>query len=46
VSRLGHFTPGTHWIGGWLGPITGLNAVARRKKSLSMLKIEPWFPSP
>jgi hypothetical protein len=29
ASRLGHFTPGervpgTHWIGGWVGPRTGL----------------------
>jgi hypothetical protein len=24
--------PGTHWIGGWVGPIAGLDAVAKRKK--------------
>jgi hypothetical protein len=31
-SRPGRFTPGerspgTHWIGGWVGPIAGLDAV-------------------
>jgi len=36
ASRPGRFTPrergpGTHWIGGWVGPIVGLNAVAKRK---------------
>jgi hypothetical protein len=25
ASRPGRFTPGTHWIGGWLGPRAGLN---------------------
>jgi hypothetical protein len=24
-------TPGTHWIGGWVGPRAGLNTGARRK---------------
>jgi len=23
--------PGTHWIGGWVGPRAGLDAVVRRK---------------
>jgi hypothetical protein len=27
--------PGTQWIGGWMGPKAGLDAVERRKKSLS-----------
>jgi hypothetical protein len=36
ASRLGHFTsgetaPGTHWLGGWMGPRIGLDAVALRK---------------
>jgi hypothetical protein len=26
-----HFTPGTHWIGGWVGLRAGLDAGARRK---------------
>jgi len=24
-------TPGTHWLGGWVGPRTGIHAVVRRK---------------
>jgi hypothetical protein len=36
ASRPGRFTPGervpgTHWIGGGVGPRAGLDAVARRK---------------
>jgi hypothetical protein len=36
ASRPGRFTPGksapgTHWIGGWVGPATGLDNVERRK---------------
>jgi len=31
---------GTHWIGGWAGPIAGLDAVARRKKSQLLTRIE------
>jgi len=27
----GHFTPGTGWIGGWVGCRTGLDVVAKRK---------------
>jgi hypothetical protein len=35
-SRLCRFThkeraPGTHWIGGWVGPRAGLDAVVKRK---------------
>jgi hypothetical protein len=35
VSRPGRFTPregapGTHWIGGWVGPKAGLEAVIKR----------------
>jgi hypothetical protein len=29
----GERTPGTHWIGGWVGPRAGLDEEARRKKS-------------
>jgi hypothetical protein len=37
TSCLGRFTPreralGTHWIGGWVGPRAGLDAVAEKKK--------------
>jgi hypothetical protein len=36
ASRPGHFTreerdPGTHWIGGWMGPKADLDSVAKRK---------------
>jgi hypothetical protein len=34
--------PGTHWIGGWLGPRAGLNAVAERE---TLLGIKPWSSS-
>jgi hypothetical protein len=27
------FTPGTHWIGGWVGPRAGLDDVEKRKIS-------------
>jgi hypothetical protein len=38
ASRPGRFTPrerapGTHWIGGWVGPKAGLDAVLKRKLS-------------
>jgi hypothetical protein len=36
--------PGTHWIGGWLGPTAGLNAVETRK-NLPLPEIEPRQPS-
>jgi hypothetical protein len=31
VSRPGHFTLGTHRIGGWVGPRTSLSDVEKRK---------------
>jgi hypothetical protein len=36
ASRIGRFTPrerapGTHWIGGWVGPRAVLDAVVKRK---------------
>jgi len=31
ASRPGRFTPGNHWIRDWVGPRTGLDAVAKRK---------------
>jgi hypothetical protein len=30
VFTPGERAPGTHWIGGWVGPITGLNFVEKR----------------
>jgi hypothetical protein len=40
ASRHGRFTrgvraPGTHWIGDWVGPSTGLNAVRGEKVAIS-----------
>jgi hypothetical protein len=45
-SRPGRFTLGlrdavTNWIRVWVRPRAGLDAVARKKQSLSMLEIEP-----
>jgi hypothetical protein len=31
ASRPGHFTPGTHWIRGWVSPRAGLDDVEKRK---------------
>jgi hypothetical protein len=33
-------TPGTHWIGGWVGPRAGLNTEARRRESQPLSGIE------
>jgi hypothetical protein len=30
-STTGERAPGTHWIGGWVGPRAGLDAVEKRK---------------
>jgi len=38
--------PGTHWIGIWVDPRAGLDAVAKIKKSLSLPGIEPRLSSP
>jgi hypothetical protein len=46
-----HFTPrerapGTHWIGGWVGPKASLNTVAKREKFLPLLELksQTWTP--
>jgi hypothetical protein len=31
ASRPGRFTPDNRWIGGWVGPISGLDDVEKRK---------------
>jgi hypothetical protein len=42
APRLGRFAPGTHWIGGWVGPRTCLDDVKRRKMlSLPGLELRP-----
>jgi hypothetical protein len=40
ASRPGHFAPGTHWIGGCVGPRAVLNAV--ENNLLPLPRIEPW----
>jgi hypothetical protein len=45
-SRPGHFTPreraaGRHWIGGWLRPRAGLDAVAKRMNLCSSRESKP-----
>jgi hypothetical protein len=38
----GERTPGTHWIGGWVGPIAGLDYVEKRKLlTLPGLELRP-----
>jgi hypothetical protein len=42
ASRPGRFTPGTHWIGGWVGPRIDLDDVEKRKfLTLPGLKLRP-----
>jgi hypothetical protein len=36
---------GAHWTGGWVGPRTGLDMKAKRKKSPAPAGIEPWSSS-
>jgi hypothetical protein len=31
ASRPGRFTPGKHWIAGWVDPKAGLKVMAKRK---------------
>jgi len=38
--------PATHWMGGWVGPTVGLDAVAKGKKILPLSGIEPRSSSP
>jgi hypothetical protein len=37
--------PGTHWIGGWMGPIAGLDAVEYRKSSCLCRESNPDRPA-
>jgi hypothetical protein len=42
ASRPGRFSLGTHWIGGWVGPRTGLDNVERRNiLPLPGLELQP-----
>jgi len=45
ASRHGSFTPGTHWIGGWVAVAVAV-AVAKRRISQPLLGIEPRPTSP
>jgi hypothetical protein len=41
-SRPGRFIPGTHWIGGWVGPRAGLDDMEKRKfLTLPGLELRP-----
>jgi hypothetical protein len=43
----GEITPGTNWIGDWVGPTAGLDAVEKRKPlPLPGLKPQPSSPYP
>jgi hypothetical protein len=37
----GEITPGTHWIGGWVGPTTGLDNMKLKFLNLPGLKPQP-----
>jgi hypothetical protein len=50
ASRRGSFTPkerahGTHWIGGWVGPRAGLDAVVNSKISSPCQNSKPDYPA-
>jgi hypothetical protein len=43
----GEINPGTHWIGGWVGPRAGLNTLEKSKTlPLSGMEPRPSSPSP
>jgi hypothetical protein len=49
TSRPGRFTPrerapGTHWVGGWVGPRAVLDVVVKRKILAPPPRIEPYNP--
>jgi hypothetical protein len=54
ASCPGRFTfveraPGSHWIGGWVGPTVGLDAVGSKEKSLTPIgnripAVQPPYP--
>jgi hypothetical protein len=45
VLTPGERAPGTHWIGGWVGPGTGLDVVEKRN-ILPLPRIQPRPSSP
>jgi hypothetical protein len=42
TSRPGCFNPSTHWIGGWVGPGTGLDDMKRRIFPLPGFELRPF----
>jgi hypothetical protein len=44
ASRPCHFIPGTHWIGGWIVPRAGLDAVEWRKIARHCRESNPGRP--
>jgi hypothetical protein len=49
VSDHGRFTPrertlDTHWIGGWVGPVAGLDAVVKKKFPAPADTRTPYYP--
>jgi hypothetical protein len=46
ASRSGRFTPGTHWIGGWVDPTAGLDDVKKILYPLGTRIPTPRFFSP
>jgi hypothetical protein len=45
ASRPGRFTPATHWIWGWVGAKTGMDAVAKRKIPNPLRELNPGRPA-
>jgi hypothetical protein len=45
ASRPCRFTPGIHWIGGWMGPTVGLEVVENRKISCPWRETKPGRPA-
>jgi hypothetical protein len=42
ASRPGRFTPGTYWVGGWMGSRTDMDNVERRKiLPIAGLELQP-----
>jgi hypothetical protein len=41
ASLLGRFSPGIHWIGGWVDPRVGLEDVKRKLLTLQGLELRP-----
>jgi hypothetical protein len=46
ASGPGEIAPGTHWIGGWVGPRVGLDAVEKRKTEPIFMKLGMYIRAP